>query len=526
MRLISSLPLFVLLWAVTVEARPLTVCTEASPDGFDVVQYNSLTTTNASADVLFNRLIDYDAATGKLVPSLAEKWQVSPDGLSYTFTLKKGVAFHRTDYFKPTRPLNADDVVFTFNRMLDPDHPWHKSAINGYPHAQTFQLPKHIKSVKKIDAQTVRFELNAPEATFSALLTMGFASIYSAEYASQLLAAGKTTDLNSKPIGTGPFILKSYLKDSVIRFDASPDYFGNKPKIDKLIYAITPDASIRVQKLKAGECQIALSPKPQDVAAARQDKTLRVIDTPAFSTAFIAFNSEHKPFDNVKVRQALNYAFDKKSYLKQVFDGTATAADGPYPPNTWSYSNLPDYNYEPAKARKLLAEAGYPNGFNTTIWIRPAGSTLNPNPRAGGELLQADLAKVGIKAELKVIEWGELIKRAKAGEHDLLFMGWSGDNADPDNFLTPQFSCASVESGLNFARYCDPQLDKLITSGKKLSDQAERSKLYVMAQKIIHDQALWIPLAHPIAAVLTKPNISGYKVSPFSRQNFTSVVVN
>ncbi|AZN35046.1 ABC transporter substrate-binding protein [Iodobacter ciconiae] len=523
MRLISSL--FVLLWAVTVEAKPLTVCTEASPDGFDVVQYNSLTTTNASADVLFNRLIDYDASARKLVPSLAEKWQISPDGLSYTFTLKKNIAFHRTDYFNPTRTLNADDVIFTFNRMLDSNHPWHKSAVNGYPHAQTFQLPKLIKSVNKIDEQTVRFELNAPEATFSALLTMGFASIYSAEYANQLLAAGKTANLNTKPIGTGPFVLKNYQKDSHIRFDVFTAYFGDKPKIDKLIYAITPDASVRVQKLKASECQIALSPKPQDVLAARQDKNIQAIETPAFSTAFIAFNSQHKPFDNAKVRQALNYAFDKNAYLKQVFDGTATAADGPYPPNTWSYINQEDYKYNPAKAKQLLAEAGFPNGFSTSIWIRPTGSSLNPNPRAGGELLQADLARIGVKAELKVIEWGELIKRAKAGEHDLLFMGWSGDNGDPDNFLTPQFSCSSIESGLNFARYCDPQLDKLINNGKKIANQATRAKLYTSAQKIIHDQALWIPLAHPITAVLTKPNIRGYKINPFSRQDFSSIIV-
>ncbi|KAF0815113.1 Periplasmic dipeptide transport protein [Andreprevotia sp. IGB-42] len=507
------------------QAKPLAVCTEASPDGFDVVQYNSLTTTNASADVLFNRLVDYDAGTGKVVPSLAEKWEASADGLAYTFTLRKNVAFQSTDYFKPGRALNADDVLFTFNRMLDSNHPWYKSAPNGYPHAQSFQLPKIVKSVKKVDDYTVRFELNSPEATFVPLLTMGFASIYSAEYAGQLTPA-KAADLNSKPIGTGPFILKSYQKDAVIRYDVNPGYFGNKPKVDRLIYAITPDATVRVQKVKAGECQIALSPKPQDVTAVRNDKSVKVIDTHAFSTAFVAFNTQHKPFDNVKVRQALNTALDKKTYLKRVFDGTATAADGPYPPNTWSYVNLPDYGYDPVKAKQLLAEAGFPNGFATTIWIRPAGSTLNPNPRAGGELLQADLAKIGVKAELKVIEWGELIKRAKAGEHDILFMGWSGDNGDPDNFLTPQFACASVESGLNFARFCDAALDKAISTGKKTTDQAARSKQYEIAQKIIHDQALWIPLAHPIAAVLTTPNVSGYKVNPFSRQDFTGVTVN
>jgi len=237
------------------------------------------------------------------------------------------------------------------------------------------------------------------------------------------------------------------------------------------------------------------------------------------------FNTQHKPLDNTKVRQALNIAFDQQTYLKRVFEGTATAADGPYPPNTWSYVHLPDYGYNPAKAKQLLTEAGYPNGFDTTIWIRPSGSTLNPNPRVGGELLQADLAKIGVKAELKVIEWGELIKRAKAGEHDILFMGWSGDNGDPDNFLTPQFSCASVQSGLNFARYCDPALDKAIASAKTTPDQAARSKQYAQAQQIIHDQALWIPLAHPIAAALTTTAVSGYQVSPFGRQDFSHVSV-
>jgi dipeptide transport system substrate-binding protein len=140
--------------------------------------------------------------------------------------------------------------------------------------------------------------------------------------------------------------------------------------------------------------------------------------------------------------------------------------------------------------------------------VRPSGSTLNPNPKAGAELLQADLAKVGIRAQIKVIEWGELIKRGKAGEHDLLFMGWAGDNGDPDNFLTPQFSCAAVQSGTNFARYCDPKLDKLISDGKKTSDFAQRSKLYLQAQKLISDQALWLPLAHPTAYVLERKEVA------------------
>jgi dipeptide transport system substrate-binding protein len=508
-------------------AKPLTVCTESSPDGFDVVQFNSLVTTNASADVIFNALVAYDEAQKKVVPSLADRWEVSADGLTYTFHLRPNVQFQTTDYFKPTRPLDADDVVFTFSRMLDENNPWHKvTGASGFPHAQSMGLPKLIKSVTKVDNNTVRFQLNTADATFLPILTMGFASIYSAEYADQLLKAGKQVDLNAKPIGTGPFVLKSYTKDAVIRYDVNPTYWGPKPKIDRLIYAITPDASVRAQKVKAGECQIALSPKPLDVADAKSDSALKVVQTPAFMTAFVALNTQKKPLDNQKVREALNMAFDRTTYLKTVFDNTATPALNPYPPNTWSYDKaIQPYPYDPAKAKQILAEAGYPNGFATTIWVRPNGSVLNPSPKAGAELLQADFAKIGVKADVKVIEWGELIKEAKAGQHDTLFMGWAGDNGDPDNYLSPLFSCGGVQSGINFSRFCDPQLDKLIADGKATTDQAKRAKAYEAAEQIIHDQALWIPLGYPTAAAITRTNVSGYQVSPFGRQNFTTVVV-
>ncbi|HTH62696.1 MAG TPA: ABC transporter substrate-binding protein [Paraburkholderia sp.] len=508
-------------------AKPLVVCTESSPEGFDVVQYNSLVTTNASADVIFNTLVSYDEAAKRVVPALAETWEVSADGLAYTFHLRPNVSFQHTDYFAPTRPLGADDVVFTFSRMLDASNPWHKVAgAGGFPHAQSMGLPKLVKAVVKVDDRTVRFELNAPNATFLPILTMGFASIYSAEYANRLQEAGKQADLNARPIGTGPFVLKSYTKDAAIRYDVNPQYWGPKPKIDRLIYAITPDATVRAQKVRAGECDIALSPKPQDVAAAKGSGVLKVVETPAFMTAFVALNTQKKPLDNEKVRQALNLAFDRTTYLKTVFDNTAQPATNPYPPNTWSYdTSINPYPYDPAKAKQLLAAAGFPNGFATTIWVRPTGSVLNPNPQAGAELLQADLAKIGVKADVKVVEWGELIKEAKQGEHDLLFMGWAGDNGDPDNYLTPLFSCNAVTSGINFARYCDATLDKLIAGGKATADQGKRAKAYEAAQKIIHDEALWIPLGYPTAAAITRANVSGYRVSPFGRQNFGAVAV-
>lgn len=524
---LAALPLLLVpLLAPAVQAAALSVCTEASPEGFDVVQYNTLTTTNASADVLMNRLVEFDGASGKLVPSLAQSWTVSPDGLVYTFQLRPGVKFHTTDYFKPSRELTADDVLFSFQRMLDADNPWHKVAQSGFPHAQSMQLPSLIKSVEAPDPYQVRFTLTHPEATFLATLSMGFASIYSAQYTAQLLKAGTPEKLNAQPIGTGPFVFKRFQKDAVVRYAANPDYFAGKPAVDALIYAITPDANVRLQKLRRGECQIALSPKPLDVSAAEQDAALAVVSTPAFMTAFVAINTQRPPLDKVEVRQAINLAFDKTNYLKAVFEGSATAANGPYPPTTWSYAKeLPGYAHDVEQAKALMAKAGLAEGFATTIWTRPTGSLLNPNPNLGAQLLQADLAKVGIRAEIRVIEWGELVRRAKAGEHDILFMGWAGDNGDPDNFLTPQFSCAAVQSGTNFARYCDKALDQLISDGKGTSDVAQRTSLYQQAQKQIQQQALWLPLAHPTATALTRKNVQGYQVSAFGRQDFSTVTL-
>lgn len=350
---LANLPLLLapLLAPALAQANTLSVCTEASPDGFDVVQYNSLTTTNASADVLMNRLVDFDAVSGTLQPSLALAWEVSADGLSYSFTLRPDVQFHQTDYFTPSRPLNADDVLFSFQRMLDPTHPWHKVAPSGYPHAQSMQLPSLIKSIDKTGEHSLRFTLNSPDATFLATLSMGFASIYSAEYVAQLLKAGAPQALNSQPIGSGPFVFKRFQKD----------------------------ANVRLQKLRRGECHIALSPKPQDVQAISGDNTLKSAHTAAFMTAFVGINSQHPPLDQPTVRQAINLAFDKSSYLKAVFENSAEAANGPYPPNTWSYaSELAGYPHDPQKARDLLKQAGLADGFSTTIWTRPpvACSTL------------------------------------------------------------------------------------------------------------------------------------------------------
>ncbi len=505
-------------------SQPLRICTEASPDGFDVVRFNALTTTNASADILMNQLIEFDTQKGILIPSLAEKWIISEDGRTITFELRKDVHFHTRDWFTPSRSMNADDVLISFQRMLDPAHPWYKHSPTGYPHAQSFKLPELIETIKKTDDHTVVFILKHPDATFLPLLSMGFASIYSAEYLDQLAKNNKHDELNQKPIGTGPYMLQSYLKDSQIRYLAHPNYFRGQVPTQQLTYVITPDSQVRLSKMVTNECDLALSANPQEIASALQHSHLKDLRTDAFMTAFLAINTEHGELKKTPVRQAINHAFDQATYVKTLFADAATPAKGPYPPDTWSFKPY-HYDYDIEKAKALLKSADLPENYPITIWISNSSSTLNPNPRAGAQLLQNDLNKVGFKAEIKQVEWGELISRAKAGEHDLLFMGWAGDNGDPDNFLTPQFSCNAVKSGINFARFCDENLDQLISKGKTTSDLVERTKLYQAAQQIIYDEALWVPLAHPQAIAIANKKIKGFVVNPFGRVDFSKIIL-
>ena len=501
----------------TQDLQPLTVCTEASPDGFDVVRFNALTTTNASADALMDRLVEFDADKGVIIPGIASNWKTADDGLSVRFTLGQSIAFHETPWFKPTRFLSTDDVIYSFERMMKPEHPWYKSSPSGYPHAENFNFTKLIKSIEKVDDHTLVFHLNYPDATFIPTLTMGFASIYSKEYLEQLATTKQFDQLNQKPVGTGPFVLEQYVKDSQIRYAIHPNYFKGAPKLKNLVFAITPDAQVRLSKIAAGECDIALSANPREIETVLKNTELKKVSTPAFMTAFVALNTEHGELAKKEVRQAINYAFDKKAYVKAVFDNTAIPANGVYPPNTWSYKAQPAYDLNIEKAKRLLEAANFDPKFKPVIWISNSSSGLNPNPKLGAQLLQADLAKIGIDASIRQTEWGELIASAKAGEHDLLFMGWAGDNGDPDNFLTPLFSCDALKSGINFARYCDKPLDNALKAGKRTSDTGEWTTHYETAQAKIHDEALWIPLAHPEAIAITHKKVTNFHVSPFGR---------
>ncbi|MBB4818702.1 MULTISPECIES: ABC transporter substrate-binding protein [Pseudomonas] len=507
-------------------ASNLVFCSEGSPAGFDPGQYTTGTDFDAGAEAVFNRLTQFERGGTAVEPGLAEKWDISDDGLTYTFHLRAGVKFHSTDYFKPTREFDADDVLFTFQRMLDKDHPFRKAYPTEFPYFTDMGMDANIAKLEKLDAHTVRFTLNTVDAAFIQNMAMSFASIHSAEYADQLLKAGKAADLNQKPIGTGPFVFSRYQKDAQIRYKGNKDYWKPEDvKIDNLIFAINSDASVRYQKLKAGECQITAYPRPADLDAMRKDPKLDVPQQAGFNVGYIAYNMEHKPFDKLEVRQALDMAVNKPAIIKAVYQGSGQLATNGMPPTQWSYDDsIKDPAYDPEKAKALLKAAGVAEGTEITLWAMPVQRPYNPNAKLMAEMLQADWAKIGIKAKIVSYEWGEYNKRAKAGEHDALLIGWTGDNGDPDNWLGVLYGCDAI-GGNNYSRWCDKGYDKLIKEGKAVTDKDKRTALYKEAQQILKREVPITPIAHSTVNQPMSKTVKDFRISPFGLNSFYGVSV-
>ncbi|MCH7929526.1 MAG: ABC transporter substrate-binding protein [Proteobacteria bacterium] len=509
--------------ATSVSAKTLVYCSEGSPEGFNPSLYTSGTTFDASSRQIYNRLVEFERGTTNIVPALAESWEVSDDGLVYTFHLRKGVKFHTTKGFTPTRDFNADDVLYSFNRQLQKDHPYYNVSGGAYEYFNGMDMPNLLKSVTKTDDYTVRFTLNVPEAPMISNLGMDFASILSAEYADRMLAAGNAEKVDLDPVGTGPFQLVAYQKDAFIRYKAHPDYWAGKAAIDKLVFAITPDPAVRYAKLKAGECQVMTYPNPADLDAMAKDPDINLLRQEGLNVGYLAFNTEKKPFDDRRVRQALNYAINKQAIIDAIYLGAGKAAKNPIPPTIWSYNDdVKDYPYDPEKAKALLAEAGLAGGFETDIWAMPVQRPYNPNARRMAEMMQADFAKVGVKAKIVTFEWGEYLKRSKAGEHEMILLGWTGDNGDPDNFMYVLLGCAAA-TGTNRARWCYKPFDDLLVQAKQSSDIAKRTALYKKAQLIFKEEAPWFTIAHSVVFKPVRKEVVDFLIDPFGGMMFYGV---
>ncbi len=484
-------------------------------DPADVTDGESITVM----DNIFEGLVKYKPGTTDIEPCLATSWDTSPDGLVWTFHLRKGVKF------QDGTPFNADAVVFSYERQRDKNHPFHKYGKWEY-WGWCFS---EIKKTEKVDDYTVKITLSKPFAPFISTMAMFTMFVVSPT------AANKWKDQwFMHPVGTGPFKFVEWVKGDHITLEKWDGYWGPKPKIDKLIFKVIPDPSARLLALKKGEVQGMEFPNPDDLKSISDDPNLTILSEPGLNVGYLAMNMGkdtpgfQKPFADVRVRRAINYAINKADIVKNLYKGTAIVAKNPIPPTLWGYNDqIQDYEYNPEKAKELLKEAGYPNGFKTNLWAMPVSRPYMFDPRKIATAIQADLKKVGIDAQIVSYDWGTYLQKTENGEHAMCLLGWTADYADPDDFLYVLLDpdAATVGSAGNVAFYRNPKIHELNMEAQSTTDHEKRVEIYKQEQVIIHNDAPWVPLAHAKQTLVFRSNVKGFVLYPTGDYHFNTTYI-
>jgi peptide/nickel transport system substrate-binding protein len=433
---------------------------------------------------IFENLVKFGNNSMDVEPQLAESWKVSEDGLTWTFSLRKGVKFHDGTSF------NAQAVYDSFARIIDKDHPFH-----GYGKWKYLSLSlKYVSTIKIIDDYTISLTTQMPYAPLINNLALWLCPILSpkamAEYKDQI---------GMHPVGTGPFKFVKWVKDDHILLNRNEEYWGGAPKLAKLIIKSIPETSTRLMALQSGAIDIADDLDPDSITLVKKDQNLVVMENASVNVGYIAMNTSKPYLADPRVRQAINHAVDKNILIQTLFQGLAIPAKNPFAPSIWSYNDdIAPYEYDPAKAKALLKEAGFDMGREIELWAMPVSRAYMPDPVKTAELVQAYLAAVGIKCKIVRYDWGTYLKKTANGEHDLCMLGWLGGNADPDNFLYGLLSAdtAIIPGASNVAIWKNAEFTDLVKKAQKTFDKAERTGYYKRAQVIAHDQAPWLPIAH------------------------------
>jgi dipeptide transport system substrate-binding protein len=510
------------LWGNCVLAKTLTFCSEGNPESLSPILNTSTTSLDVTGQ-MYESLVAFKKGTTQIRPALAERWHISGDGLTYTFFLRKGVKWHSNDAFKPTRDFNADDVLFSIKRQWLPDHPFFNVSSAQHPYFNDMNMGQVLAAVEKVNSHTVVIRVKQPMAPLLANLAMPWANVYSAEYAQTVLNLGEPERVDEQPIGTGPFQFVSYEKDLAVKYKAFHAHWAGQPKVDELVFLIQPDSSARLAQLQAGKCQVMAYPNPADLNKITKSADLKLLSQTGLNVGYLAYNTEKKPFDDVRVRRALNMAINQRRLLRAVYGHTAVPATNPFPPIQWSYSREVNEDvHDPRRAMLLLAEAGYPNGFETELWAMSVPRPYMPDAQAVAKLIQEDLAEVGVKLEIKSPEWTVYSKGMRAGQHAMALYGWTSDNGDPDNFLNTLLGCSAVK-GSNVAKFCYAPYDELVRQASRTLNIQERTRLYKKAQVMLKAQAPWFTIAHATQFKAIRNEVIGFELSPMGQSEFFGV---
>jgi peptide/nickel transport system substrate-binding protein len=469
---------------------------------------------------IFDSLVELDEKLG-VKPLLAESWEVSRDGLTYTFKLKKGVKWH------DGKPFTARDVAFTFYSVLDPKvttpHRGYFDALVGFPELTNKDNPKKPeelaqKPIEVIDDYTIRFRLRYPYGAFLAVLVNPRAGIVP-----EHVLRGQdlnTAEFNRKPIGTGPFKFVEWKRGERIVLEANPDYHAGRPALDRLIYRVIPDNVVLLQELRAGGVDFIERPPLTEVGRLKQTSGLRVLATDNTSYTYFGFRQDLTPFDDVRVRRAFYHAIDIPAIVREVLQGYGTISNGQFPPGTWAFDpSVKPYAYDPNRAKALLAEAGWkpgPDGILTKDGKRLSFSLRHDQAdqtvKDTAIIIQEFLKKVGVEATIEPLDWPTFVKKLFASDFEGIVVAWTNFH-DPDPFAYSIWHSGQWKAR-NFAHYKNPRADAELEAARRAGDQAERKRHYAEFSKILMEDAPYVFLYFPQQVYVTRQSYDGFVPIP------------
>lgn len=490
----------------------------------DATSLNPVVATDGQSYIaewpIFDSLVELDDKLG-VKPLLAESWEVSKDGLAYTFKLKKGVKWH------DGKPFTARDVAFTFYSVLDPKvttpHRAYFDALVGFPELTNKENPRRpgelpVKPVEVVDDHTVRFRLRYPYGGFLAVLVNPRAGIVP-----EHLLKGvdlNTAEFNRKPVGTGPFKFVEWRRGERLVLEASPDYHGGRPALDRLIYRVIPDAVVLLQELRAGGVDFIERPPLTEVARLKQTPGLKVLVADNTSYTYFGLRQDLAPFDDVRVRRAFYHAIDVPAIVREVLQGYGAVATGQFPPSSWAFDpTVKPYAYDPKRATALLAEAGWkagPDGILAKDGKRLSFSIrhdqADQNVKDSAIIIQEYLKKVGVEARLEPLDWPTFVKKLFASEFEAIVVGWTNHH-DPDPFAYTIWH-SSLWKGRNFAHYKNPRADAALEAARRAAKQAERKKHYADFSRVLMEDAPYVFLYFPQQVYVTRQVYEGFVPIP------------
>jgi peptide/nickel transport system substrate-binding protein len=449
---------------------------------------------------VYDGLVRYAPGTLEVEPALATEWEISEDGTVYTFTLREGVSFH------DGTPFDAEAVVFNFERMLDEEHPFHFTG--PFPLSFFFSA---IESVEALDAGTVRFTLSEPYAPFLSNLAYPTGLIVS-----PAAVEAHGAEFGRNPSGTGPFRFVEWRSNEAVVIEANSDYWDGAPALEAVVFRPITDANTRTAEMLAGGIDLMVEVPPVSLGEF-QGEQFTVHEQAGPHVWFLILNAKEGPMADKRVRQAANYAIDKRAIVEDVLEGTAEIAAGPTPPAfAWAYNEeIEPYPYDPDKARALLAEAGA-EGASLTFYVTEGGSGML-DPVAMGTAIQADLAAVGLDVQIETYEWNTFLGRVNPGLEgaaDMAQMAWMTNDPDTLPFLALRTEAWPENGGFNSGYYSNPEVDALLEAARVATDQDERARLYKEMQAIVHEDAPWVFVANWKQNAVTSDRVENFRLEP------------